>query len=74
MSKCTLTKLHSIFRKKTLGYHCPSYDMERNNIVANFDQPCKDHLIPCEVVYKSNFVYKCKQYVLYLYFESLTFR
>lgn len=47
--------------KIIVGYHCPSYDMERNNIVANFDQPCKDHLIPCEVVYKSNFVYKYQE-------------
>lgn len=63
---CTLTKQHSIFCNKTSGYHCPSYDMERNIIEANFNQPCKDHLKPCEEVYKSNSAYKCKWYLLYL--------
>lgn len=47
--------------KVIVGYHCPSYDMERNIIEANFNQPCKDHLKPCEEVYKSNTVYKYQE-------------
>lgn len=44
--------------KVIVGYHCPIYDMERNTIEANFNEPCKDHLKPCEEVYKSNSAYK----------------
>lgn len=47
--------------KVIVGYHCPSYDMERNIIEANYNQPCKDHLKPCEAVYKSNSVYKYQE-------------
>lgn len=43
--------------KLIIGEHCPSYDMERNIIVTNFNQPCKDHSTPCSNVYQSSTVY-----------------
>lgn len=48
-----------------VGQHCPSYDMERNIIVPNFEQSCKDHLKPCLNVYKSSLVYQYQECYLY---------
>lgn len=47
--------------KVIVGRHCPYYDMQRNIIEPNFNQPCNSHLEPCAEVYSSSVVYKYQE-------------
>lgn len=47
--------------KIIVGQHCPYYDMQRNIIEPNFNEPCNSHLEPCAEVYSSSVVYKYQE-------------
>lgn len=44
-----------------VGRHCPYYDMKRNLIDPNFNQPCSSHSKPCANVYNSSEAYKYQE-------------
>ncbi|XP_048771831.2 uncharacterized protein LOC125677722 isoform X2 [Ostrea edulis] len=47
--------------KIIVGNYCPFYDLRRNTIGPNFNQPCKDHVKKCANVYTSNSVHRYQE-------------